>query len=262
MILDAIRARHPEITVIGTAGPGHGGRDWEAGWKLADAIKLPLIDEHYYEKPEWFLDNLDRYDHFDRARSLVYVGEYAAHERDRKSTLRSALVEAAYLTGLERNADIVRMASYAPLLGKLGDTQWDPNLIYFTSTAVSPTINYYVQQLFGQNGGDRYLPSAVGPELPARELAVSAVRDSSTGDLILKLVHLGDAPRALTIRLEGASAIAPQATATVLAGPLQAVNRLDAPDNLVPVSRALAVSPTFDHELPAHSLTVLRFQTR
>lgn len=160
-IFDAVREKHPEITVIGTVGPFPDGEDFDNGWKFANELRLPMVDEHYYKPPRWFWDQLERYDRYDRSGAKVYVGEYAAHDDRRRSTLRSALAEAAFLTGLERNADVVPFASYAPLLGKRGFTQWNPNLIYFSNTEVVPTINYYVQQLFSHHGGDVWLPTTV-----------------------------------------------------------------------------------------------------
>jgi len=166
MIQDAVRARHPEITVIGTTGPFHSGPDYDAGWKLADELRVAMVDEHYYVPPRWMWENLERYDRYDRARAKVYLGEYAAHDDRRRTTLRSALAEAAFLTSLERNADVVVMASYAPLLGKRDRTQWNPNLIYFSNTNVVRTINYYVQQLFSHHAGNEYLPGTLSPATP------------------------------------------------------------------------------------------------
>jgi alpha-L-arabinofuranosidase len=161
MIFQALKEKHPEITVVGTVGPFPDGEDFERGWKFADELGVPMVDEHYYQSPQWFWQNLHRYDAYDRAKSKVYVGEYAAHDDRRRSTLRSALAEAAHLTSLERNADVVSFASYAPLLAKRGNTQWNPNLIYFSNTQVAPTINYYVQQLFSVNNGDVLLSTSV-----------------------------------------------------------------------------------------------------
>jgi alpha-L-arabinofuranosidase len=161
MIYEAVKAKHPEIVVIGTVGPNPAGDDYENGWKIADELRLPMVDEHCYKSPQWFWENLLRYDAYDRARSKVYLGEWAAFDDKRRSTLRSAIAEAAYLTGLERNADVVRFSSYAPLLAKRGHIHWSPNLIYFDNTGVFPTINYHVQQLFSVNNGDTYLPTSV-----------------------------------------------------------------------------------------------------
>ena len=172
------------------------------------------------------------------------------------------LAEAAYLTGLERNGDVVRMASYAPLLGKVGHTQWDPNLIYFTNTAVSPTISYHVQQMFGRNAGDYYLPNSLGDAASVTDLAVSSVRDSETGDIILKLVNMGATPRALHLEIVGARKLAAAAAETVLTGAPLAVNTLDDSTRVVPSTRSISVAPTFDYGLPAHSLAVIRLAAR
>jgi alpha-L-arabinofuranosidase len=161
MIYEAVKAKHPEIVVIGTVGPNPAGDDYENGWKIADELRLPMVDEHCYKSPQWFWENLLRYDAYDRARSKVYLGEWAAFDDKRRSTLRSAIAEAAYLTALERNADVVRFSSYAPMLAKRDHTHWNPNLIYFTNTEVFPTISYHVQQLFSVNNGDTYLPTTV-----------------------------------------------------------------------------------------------------
>ena len=161
MLQSAIKAKHPEITIVGTAGPAPDGSDFEAGWQIAREFRTDMVDEHYYRPPEWFWNNLNRYDSYDRAGPGVYAGEYAAHDAGRKNTLRSALAEAAYLTSLEHNADIIRLASYAPLLAKNKRTQWRPDMIYFDNTTVSPSVNYQVQKLFGHNAGDACLPTKV-----------------------------------------------------------------------------------------------------
>lgn len=157
MIQKAINAKYPAITVIGTVGPFHSGKDFDEGWQFADKQKISMVDEHYYCGPEWFLENLKRYDSYDRSRSKVYLGEYASWG----NSLYNALAEAAYMTALERNGDVVKLSSYAPLLGRDRHTQWNPNLIYFNSSTVVPTVNYYVQQLFSLNTGETYYPTEV-----------------------------------------------------------------------------------------------------
>ncbi len=157
MIYEAVKAKYPNLTIIGTVGPSPSGPDFNEGWKFADDLGVDIVDEHYYERPDWFLANLSRYDTYDRDRTKVYVGEYASWG----NSLSNALAEAAYMTSLERNGDVVRMASYAPLLGKENHMQWHPNLIYFDNTKVCPSVNYYVQQLFSLNAGSVYLPTTV-----------------------------------------------------------------------------------------------------
>jgi alpha-L-arabinofuranosidase len=161
MIYKTLKEKHPEITVIGTVGPNPDDEHYEKGWKIANELRLPMVDEHCYKSPQWFWENLQRFDAYDRAKTKVYLGEWASFDDNRRSTLRSAMAEAAYLTSLERNADVVRFASYAPLLANLNHTHWSPNLIYFNHTNVFPTINYHVQQLFSLNNGDTYLPTRI-----------------------------------------------------------------------------------------------------
>jgi alpha-L-arabinofuranosidase len=194
MIFNAVKARHPEITVIGTVGPASEGTDYEEGWQIAAKLGVPMVDEHYYQPPGWFIHNQDYYDRYDRAKPKVYLGEYAAHLPGRPNNIETALAEALHIVNLERNGDVVCMASYAPLLAKVGHTQWNPDLIYFNNTEVKPTVGYYVQQLCGQNSGDEYIPSATefstGDEKARLRIAHSIVKDNKTGDYIIKLVNL------------------------------------------------------------------------
>jgi alpha-L-arabinofuranosidase len=269
MIHDAVKQQHPEITVIGTVGPSPDGEDYEKGWQIADELRVAMVDEHYYQPPRWFWENLRRYDRYDRGKSKVYLGEYAAHDDKRRSTLRSAIAEAAYLTSLERNGDIVAMASYAPLLAKLGHTHWSPNLIYFDNTAVFPTINYHVQQMFSHHSGDLYLTTETAD---AAGFAASAVRDSATGDLIIKLVNGANSARPVQVKINGAAKLPAEATRIFLAGnDPSAVNEpvsssIGIPLTTKPVSSSISiplttrirVAPEFECKAPANSLTVIR----
>ena len=266
LIHDAVKAKHPEIVVIGTVGPASDGHDFVRGWKYADAIGVPMVDEHYYKKPQWFWDNLARYDSYDRAKSRVYLGEYAAHDDKRRSTLRGALSEAAFLTSLERNADVVRFASYAPLIAKRGFTQWSPNLVYFNNTQVFPTLSYEVQKLFSLHAGDRWIESrlapAAGGEVP-RDLAYSTVCDSASGDVIVKIVNGAASPRALRLELHPRSGPPVQATRIVFsAADANVVNEDNRPPAALPETSSVTVSSAFDYEAPANSLTVFRVPSR
>ena len=153
----AIREAYPDIKIIGTSGLGPEIPTYD----LMTREKVYSSDEHYYMPPAWFLANQDRFDDFDRNKPLIFVGEYAAHDTGRKNTLYAALSEAAFLNGVERNADIVDMTCYAPLFGRKGHCQWNPDLIYFDKRNVVRTTDYYVQQLYGQNKGDVYLSNSV-----------------------------------------------------------------------------------------------------
>jgi alpha-L-arabinofuranosidase len=262
MINDVLKAKHPEIVVVGTSGPFPDGEDFDKGWDFARKLQLAMVDEHYYRSPDWFWDNLARYDAYDRQSAKVYVGEYAAHDRDKsRNTLRTALAEAAGLTGFERNGDIVHFASYAPLLARRGHTQWHPDLIYFTATAVHPSINYHVQRLFGTNSGDTALPVSTAGVQPGERLAVSVVKDSASGDVIIKIVNGDDRARAAAIALASAPAGKRPLLATVLTGAnADVVNEDGKPAAAQPVVEESQVGANFERTLPAHSFTVLRLR--
>ena len=218
-----------------------------------------MVDEHYYQTPGWFLNNQHFYDSYDRQGAKVYLGEYAAHLPGRPNNLEVALAEAAYMTSLERNGDVVSMASYAPLLAKEGHTQWNPDLIYFNNREVKPTVNYYVQQLFGRNAGDEYLPGTVKLSSPSEDIAkrvpVSAVKDRKTGDLILKLVNILPTATRTQVRLNGVEVGNTRAVKTVLSGALEDTD-------LKPRTSDCEVGREFTCELPAYSLTVIRIKIK
>ncbi|MET0534224.1 MAG: alpha-L-arabinofuranosidase C-terminal domain-containing protein, partial [Steroidobacter sp.] len=263
MIHAAVKAKHPEITVVGTVGPFHSGDDFDQGWTIANELRLPMVDEHYYVSPQWFWDNLKRYDTYDRSKSHVYLGEYAAHDEKRRTTLRAALAEAAHLTSLERNGDVVRMASYAPLLGREGLTNWNPNLIYFNGNGgVFPTVSYEVQRLFGVHSGDRYLSTSVDGGGESQRLAVSSVRDTATGDVILKIVNGDEQAKPLQIQLDGATRLPSKADLSVLSGAADDVNDYISGRVLKPKTSTISITRSFAYTAPANSLSVVRVKGR
>lgn len=222
MIYRAIKEKYPAIQVIGTAGPFYEGSDYVEGWNLATELAIPIMDEHYYNPPGWFIHNQDFYDRYDRDNAKVYLGEYAAHVPDRASTIETALAEALHLCNVERNADVVTMTSYAPLLAKEGSTQWSPDLIYFDNTTVKPTVGYYIQQAFGQHAGNSYLFSELElsnqDESVNKRVGKSIVRDASTGDIIVKLVNLLPVDIDLEVDLSTIGIAKQQVKATVISG--------------------------------------------
>lgn len=259
MIFEALQQKHPEIEVIGTVGPFANGKDFDNGWAFARELKLSMVDEHYYVSPQWFWDNLTRYDRYDRTGPKVYLGEFAAHDRQRRNTLRSALAEAAGMIGFERNGDVLRLASYAPLLARRNHTQWHPDLIYFTGNEVFLSANYYVQQLFSLNSGDIYLETHLASGSTPR-LAASAVRNGKTGPLAIKIVNGGDAAISLNLEIRGVKDSDMRGTRTVLTGPsADAVNEDGRPLAIQPVTIEVSVKPNFEYIAPANSLTVFRF---
>jgi alpha-L-arabinofuranosidase len=152
---EAIEAEYPGITVISNSGPDDRGATFERAWELNRQGDVDMVDEHYYNSPQWFLENNGRYDTYDRSAPKVFLGEYAS----RDNRFFNALAEAAYMTGLERNADIVRLASYAPLLANEDYVQWRPNMIWFNNHASWGSTSYEVQKLFMNNVGDEVVPS-------------------------------------------------------------------------------------------------------
>ena len=259
MIFNAIKEKYPEIIVVGTVGPFNEGTDYVEGWKLADKLGIPMVDEHYYQSPGWFLHNQDFYDKYDRSKKTkVYLGEYATHIPGRKANMETALTEALYLTALERNGDVVHMTSYAPLLAKEKHTQWSPDLIYFNNREVKPTTGYYVQKLYGQNAGSHYIPSQIILDNQDNRVKLrigsSIVRDSKTGDVIVKLVNLLPVSVETEIQLPGIGSVQPSAVRTVLAG---------APESTpLPVTDTIEVGANFKQQLPAYSFTVIRLKTK
>lgn len=193
-IHDVLKVRHPEIVVVGTAGPFFEGSDYEEGWRFARQEQVWMVDEHYYVSPGWFINNRNYYDSYDREGPKVYLGEYASHMPDRKNTLEAALTVALYLTDVERNGDVVAMTSYAPLLAKQGHENWRPDLIFFDNDSISLTPDYYVQQLYGQNSGTEYVAADVclstDDENAGKRFGHSLVIDEKTGDIIVKIANL------------------------------------------------------------------------
>jgi len=256
MIYDAVKSKHPEITIIGTVGPRPNDDDYRQGWKFANELGIAMVDEHYYESPEWFLNNLNRYDSYDRTKSKVYVGEYAS----RDNNLFNALAEAAYMTALERNGDIVHFSSYAPLLCNTRHVNWKPDMIYFDNTNIVRSANYYVQQLFGQNAGETYLPMSVEPAIT--NFSISCVRDSQSHDVILKLVNAST--NAVTARIDLASVgkINPAATRIVLQGAPNGNNSFEHPYEIAPKTNGFTASQSFSVEVESTSFSLIRMKTK
>ena len=203
MICKALKEKHPEIEVIGTVGPFHyPSSDYIEGWKIAKENKqwIDAVDEHYYEKPGWFINHQDYYDNYDRKAPKVYLGEYAANGNNE---LDRALAEGIHLCNVERNADVVEMTSYAPLLCKNGYSNWNPDMIYFdNSEKIRLTESYKMQKMFGQHAGDTYVVSELNLSAALkRYVGTSVVKDSKTGKTWLKVVNA--LPRTLKLQVSG-----------------------------------------------------------
>jgi alpha-N-arabinofuranosidase len=266
----AFKTKHPEIQLVAASGPDPGGERFDFLWSKWRELNPDFVDEHFYRPPAWFLNNTRRYDHYDRNGPKVFVGEYATHVRSRANNLESALAEAAMMTGFERNADVVRMASYAPLFLDVNAGQWQPDLIWFDNLRVFGTPDYYVQQLFSRNCGDVVLPvtlEGLDPE-PGQagppNLFVSATRDDQAGEIILKVVNVTTNAIPTGVNLNGVVRAGTRVTETVLTGSgLNDENSFSDPTKVAPKTRAFVVSGSaFNHTFPGSSVTVLRVKAK
>lgn len=258
MIFNAVKKKYPEIKIVGTSGPFAEGTDNREGWELAKKLKVDLVDDHYYVGPGWFIHNQNYYDNFDRNGPKVYLGEYASHIESRKNTVETALSCAIYLLNLERNGDVVQMASYAPLLSKKGHTQWTPDMIYFDNEKVNLSADYHIQKIFGQNSGQTYIPSKIsldcGAEGLKERVCASVVLDKNTNDAILKIVNLSP------VKIEAELDIPfikgeRNAVKTVFAGKYDS-------ENAVPEETKTKLSGTSKQSIMPYSLTVIRFKNK
>jgi len=242
---DRITAAHPEIIIVGTDGPGShpGNPDYEAGWKLAEELEIPINDEHYYEPREYFMKSR-QYDSYPRDRkSKVYLGEYAS--KDKK--LIDALAEALYLLHVERNGDVVVMTSYAPLLARKNATNWNPDLIYFDNERVYPTCSYYVQQMYAMNRGTNVLPMTMdGKFIAGREgqdgLFASSVVDKNDGTVIVKVINTSKTEQPVTINLNGLTGATTAATITLSHNGPDDENTLDQPEKITPKNGTVSLT--------------------
>jgi alpha-N-arabinofuranosidase len=258
MIHNAVEAKYPNIILVGTSGPFHSGEDFDKGWAVANQLKVDVIDEHYYVQPDWLISNQYRYDQYNRNASKVYLGEYASWG----NKLSNAIAEALYMTGLERNGDIVSMASYAPLLAKDKFTQWKTDMIFFNNSSYYITPNYHVQKMFSANAGDYYVDKVISKNNTDSLLAGSCVYNSKTGDIILKLVNGGTAAQKFQINLASFQKLIPAATLTQLSGIGTAENSFVNSTGIAPVTSTFNISKKFNYETPAMSLTVIRIKTK
>ena len=243
-----LKKQHPEIKLIAAAGPSADGPRFDYAWKEFRKMNVDLIDEHYYQQPEWFLKNAHRYDKYDRKGPKVFAGEYAAQSRgiansENRNNWQCALSEAAFMTGLERNADIVTMSSYAPLFAHVDAWQWTPDLIWFDNLRSYGTPNYYVQKLFAVNKGTHIIPVLQnGIALTGQDsLYASAVLDKKEKQVIVKIVNAASSSVSFLLDMQGVK-VKGEATMQVLASDNKlAVNSLDVPETIAPVEQTIAI---------------------
>ena len=256
-----ITEAHPEIIIVGTAGPGShkGNPDYDNGWKLAEEIDLPIIDEHYYEPRKFFLGNC-QYDNYPRDRKTkVYLGEYSAQERTHGNQLGDALAEALYLLKVERNADVVCMTSYAPLFAYRHNTNWNPDLIYFDNDRPYLTCSYYVQKIFGESAGDYYYGDCISFDNDDESLGQSVILNTKTRELFVKICNVSDDTHTATIDLSRFKGIKGQCIRTVLTGAKDATNDYDN-HPVIPVSDTIKANKKQSLEIKGNSLVMLKFK--
>ena len=268
---EAIHAKYPEMKLIGSAGPDVHTERYNAAWKFYhEAAKTKdnftyAVDEHYYMPPEWFFTNTHFYDEYPRD-VKVFSGEYAAHPRKRTggvkagNTLEGALSEAAFLTGVEKNADVVIMASYAPLLARVGYVQWSPDMIWFDAKTAYASPSYHVQKMYARNMGAYTLKTQADENLEEKQIFVSASFDEKQKEVILKVINAGEADAVLTLETEFDVA---QGTAVTLFGPdLYAYNTIEEPDKVTTKKTELSKEDCGRLVLPGYTFTVYRFAVK
>ncbi len=252
-IYDQVRAKYPDIVIVGTAGPGShpGNGDYEEGWRFATELEVPILDEHYYEQRNYFLTSR-QYDSYPRDRKTkVYLGEYAA--KDKK--LIDALAEGLYLLHVERNADVVVMTSYAPLFARKNTNNWNPDLIYFDNERPFLTCSYYVQQMFGQSSGDYFYGECVKFDREDDNLlGQSVVLDTQARKLYLKVCNAGENAAKATIDLSRFGGFK-SVTKTVIKGQPDDENNFDQ-QPIAPVTETVKLKSKTTLDVEPYSITM------
>lgn len=238
--VDAIRKAHPEILIIGSSGPDSEGEMFDLGWEDMKKQKVDLVDEHFYRPVDWFKNSMNRYDDYDRNGPKVFAGEYACHDHGNRMKWNHAgasIYEAAFMTTLERNADIVHMATYAPLFAHVEGWQWRPDLIWFDNLNCVKSVSYYVQQMYARNMGTNVVPATLATPTPKGEdgLFTSAVYDRNTEEYIVKVINTTEQPKTIDILFDGLKKVQGNATTLTLdCSDYTLDNTLENPDAIVP----------------------------
>ena len=251
LFVKAIRKTYPDIQIVGSSGPNSEGADFDYLWPEMKRIKVDLVDEHFYRPESWFLAQGARYDQYDRKGPKVFAGEYACHGQGKKwNHFHASLLEAAFMTGLERNADIVHMATYAPLLAHVEGWQWRPDLIWYDNLQTVRTASYYVQQLYAKYKGTNVLSLTMDKQpVTGAEgqngLFASAVYDAGTGEYIVKVANTSDQKQTLNLKFEGMKkkeALTSGRCITLASANPDADNTIEHPNTIAPKETTMQVS--------------------
>ena len=267
---DAIRKKYPNIKLIGTTGPNSEGWDFDLLQPRMKELKVDLYDEHYYRNEKWFLSHGLRYDSYDRKGPKVFAGEYACHgsKKHKWNHYYTSLLEAAHMTGIERNADIVHMATYAPLFAHIEGWQWRPDAIWYDNLRMFKSVSYYVQQLYAMNKGSHVLSLTMDKKPVAGQegqdgLFASAVFEQSTGQIIVKVVNTSEQVQPVSIQLQGLKGTRTAETITLCHDGMDDENTLDNPEKITPQAGTCQVdagkgASLITDNLPARSFRIYK----
>ena len=281
VFVKAIRAKYPDIQIVGTSGPDSEGKMFEKGWEAMRRLKADLVDEHFYRNEDWFLATPEgkqrwgncgamRYDSYDRKGPKVFAGEYACHGKNKHkwNHYEASILEAGFMTGMERNADVVYMTAYAPLFAHVEGWQWRPDLIWYDNLRSFRSVSYYVQQMFATNKGTNVLSLTMDQKPVANVegqdgLSASAVFDKPSGEVIIKIVNTSKTPQPVTLNLLGMKGERTAQTLTLCHDGMDDENTLERPDLIVPVSGSLQCqagkkNTVLNDELPAMSFRLYK----
>ena len=263
----AIRKAYPEIKIVGSAGPNSEGEQFDYLWPEMKRLGADLVDEHFYRPADWFLSQGARYDNYDRKGPKVFAGEYACHIAGKKyNHFYPALLEAAFMTGLERNADIVHMATYAPLFAHVEGWQWRPDLIWFDNLSVVRTASYYVQQLYSTYKGTNVLSLTMNGQ-PVTGAAgqdglfASSVINAKTNEVYVKVANTSSQSQYVSVKLEGlkkGQQFSSAKAVVLMSEDLEAENSIDHPNRIQPFEVPLQiVGNVVGGSLPANAFAVV-----
>ncbi len=264
--IKAIKAKYPDFKLVNSSGTDPNGERFDYLNGELRKMNADIIDEHYYRRPEWFLQNAGRYDNYDRKGPKIFGGEYAAQSDrtvsvENKNNWQTAIAEAAFMTGLERNADVVTMASYAPLFAHIDGWQWTPDEIWVDNLHSYGTPNYYVQKMFSLNKGTQVVPALTNNAALSGQdgLFATACIDKATNEVIVKLVNATDKETAKEITIDGVKKLASTGKLIVLKNALNQVNSFDAPMAVSPVESSIVIkSKKINTVLAPYSFTLIR----
>lgn len=263
--LDVLKKKHPEIKYIGTTGPDSEGWKFDMLQPKMKELKADLYDEHFYRNEAWFMDkvNRHRYDKYDRKGPKVFAGEYACHGKGKKwNHFNASLMEAAFMTGFERNADVVHMATYAPLFAHVKGWQWRPDMIWYDNLRMFKSCSYYVQQLYGHYKGTNVLPITMNGRNVCGDddqngLFASAVCDKNNGSIYIKVANVSEKAQPVKLNLKGLKKATGAKVITLTSSDPVAENTLDNPEKITPKESNVTLSgTTIDTEVAPKSFNV------